>query len=57
MIQSLTQKYTACGQLSKVAARLAKIMHYDPKIDHFCKKPCNDSHTIQYSLCTQFVQV
>lgn len=28
----------ACGQLSEAVARLAEIMHYDPKIDHFCKK-------------------
>lgn len=32
------QRHTACGQLSEAAARLAKIMHYDPKIDYFCKK-------------------
>ena len=45
------QKHTACGQLSEVAATLAEIMHYDPKIDFFCgKKP--PATTIQYPLCT-----
>ena len=38
------QKHTACGQLSEVAATLAEIMHYDPKIDFFCgkKNPSNN---------------
>lgn len=35
---SLFRNSTACGQLSEAAARLAEIMHYDPKIDYFCNK-------------------
>ena len=34
----LFRKAKACGQLSEAVARLAEIMHYDPKIDHSSKK-------------------
>lgn len=35
---SLFRNTQPCGQLSEAAARLAKIMHCDPKIDYFCEK-------------------
>ncbi len=50
ILQSL-HKHTACGQLSEVAARLAEIMHYDPKIDSFCKNPATTLLSPHSALC------
>lgn len=42
----LFREAPACGQLREAAARLAGIIHHDPKIDYFC------TETILYCLCT-----